>query len=160
MPPKAEGISGCPTYLGNQHLVAGGHAHGQALAILVEGAGADGQDLGLVELLDARLGQEDAAGGLGLGLDALHDHAVEQGDEGLDGAERGGLSRGIVSMSVYRPSGHRIRCVELVCSSPCPGEAVESPPLDRCITTERQHKEGGQLTIVVEWALTAKQQVG
>ena len=92
MPPEVEGIPGCPTYLRNQHLVAGGHAHGHALAILVEGAGADSQDLGLVKLLDARLGQEDAAGRLGLGLDALHEHAVEEGDEGLDGTKRGGLS--------------------------------------------------------------------
>lgn len=82
---------GYPTYLRNQHLVAGGHAHGHALAISVKGAGADGQDLGLVELLDARLGQEDAAGRLGLGLDALHEHAVKERDERLDGAERGGL---------------------------------------------------------------------
>lgn len=77
--------------LGNQDPVAGVDAHGDALAVLVKGAGADGQDLGLVELLDARLGQEDAAGGLGLGLDALHQHPVQQGDEGLDRSEGGGL---------------------------------------------------------------------
>ena len=82
---------GKPTYLGDQHAVAVLNTHRQPLALAVERAGADGQDLALVELLDARLGEEDARGGLGLGLDALHEHAVEQGDESLDGAERGGL---------------------------------------------------------------------
>lgn len=79
------------TYLRDQHPVPRRDAHGQPVALLVEQARADGQDLGLVELLDARLGQEDAAGGLGLGLDALHEHAVEERHEGADGADRGGL---------------------------------------------------------------------
>jgi hypothetical protein len=79
------------TYLGNQHAVAALHAHGQPLAVLADSSRADGQDLALVELLDARLREEDARRRLGLGLDALHEHAVEQGDEGLDGADRGGL---------------------------------------------------------------------
>lgn len=78
-------------YLGNQHAIARRDTHGDALAVLVEGARADGQHLGLVELLDRRLGQEDAAGGLGLGLDALDQHAVEQRDERLNRAEGGGL---------------------------------------------------------------------
>lgn len=78
------------TYLRDQNPIAGTDAHGDALALPAEGAGADSQDLGLVELLDARLGQEDAGGGLGLGLDALHEHPVQQGDEGLDRSEGGG----------------------------------------------------------------------
>ena len=79
------------TYLGNQHAVANDHAHGQAVALLVESTGSDSQDLGLVELLDARLGQEDAAGSLGIGLDALDEDAIQQRSEGADGADGGGL---------------------------------------------------------------------
>ena len=73
------------TYLRNQNTVTDGNAHGETVALLVESAGADGQDLGLVELLDAGLGEEDAAGGLGLGLDALDEDAVEERSQGADG---------------------------------------------------------------------------
>jgi len=84
--------SGVPSpYRGDQDPVAGLHAHGQPLALLVQGAGADGEDLGLVELLDARLGQEDAGRGLGLGLDALDQDAVQERHERLDGSDGGGL---------------------------------------------------------------------
>lgn len=75
------------TVLRDQHLVARAHTHRYALAILVESAGTDGQDTRLVEVLDARLGQEDAAGGLSLGPRALDNHAVEKGDERLDRAK-------------------------------------------------------------------------
>ena len=81
-------------YLGDQDAVALLDAHGQAVALLVKGAGADGKDLGLVELLDAGLGQEDAAGSPGLSLDALDQDAVEERGEGADGADRGSLLRG------------------------------------------------------------------
>ena len=90
-------------YLGDQDAVTLLDAHGQAVALLVEGTGADGEDLGLVELLDARLGQEDAAGGLGLGLDALDQDAVEERGEGADGANRSGLCPGAPGRSVMRP---------------------------------------------------------
>lgn len=90
------------TYLRDQNPVAALDAHGHPLAVLVERAGADGKHLALVELLDARLGQEDAACRLGLGLDALHQHAVEQRDEGLDGADRGGLGD---------RNKHRLACI-------------------------------------------------
>lgn len=78
-------LDGRTTELGNQDLVTGLDGRGDALAITVEGAGADSEDLSLVELLDGRLGEEDATGGLGLGLDALDKDAVEQGSESLDG---------------------------------------------------------------------------
>lgn len=74
------------SYLGDQDTVTDGDTHGQSVALLVEVTGADGNDLGLVELLDARLGQEDATGGLSLGLDALHQDAVEEGSESSDGS--------------------------------------------------------------------------
>lgn len=75
----------------DQNTIAILNTHRYPLAILVEAAGPDGEDLGLVELLDARFGEEDAAGGLRLSLDALDENPVQQGDEGLDGSERGGL---------------------------------------------------------------------
>ena len=84
-------LDGGAAELGYQHPVALRNAHGHAVPLLVEQAGADGHDPGLVELLDARLGEEDAAGGLGLGLDALDEDAVEEGHEALDGADGGGL---------------------------------------------------------------------
>lgn len=89
-------------YRGDQHPVASLHAHGQPLALLVQGAGADGEDLALVELLDARLGQEDAGRGLGLGLDALDQDAVQEGHERLDGSDGGGLFRGGHGVSVKK----------------------------------------------------------
>jgi hypothetical protein len=84
------GLDGRTTKLGDQDAVADSDAHGQALAILVEATGSDGEDLGLVQLLDARLGQEDAAGRLGLGLDTLHENAVQEGGEGADRSDGGG----------------------------------------------------------------------
>ena len=80
-----------PAYLRNQNLITSRNSHRHALAISINSTGSNSEDLGLVELLDARLGQVDAGGGLGLGLDALDENAVQKGDEGLDGADRGSL---------------------------------------------------------------------
>jgi hypothetical protein len=77
------------TNLGNQNAVTGRNAHGDALAVAVEESGPDGEDLGLVLLLEAALGEEDAGSGLGLGLDALDQDAVEEGGQVLDVAEEG-----------------------------------------------------------------------
>lgn len=86
------------TYLRNQDLVTGGDAHGEALALLVKESGANSEDLGLVLLLDAALREEDAGGGLGLGLDALDQDAVQEGSEVLDVAE----DRLLTPMSVQK----------------------------------------------------------
>ena len=75
------------TYHGDQDLVAGGNTHGQALAITVEGTGTDGENLGLVLLLDAALREEDTGGSLGLGLDALDQDTVHEGSKALDVTE-------------------------------------------------------------------------
>lgn len=75
------------TYHGDQDLVTGGNTHGHALAITVEGTGADGENLGLVLLLDAALREEDTGGSLGLGLDALDQDAVHEGSKALDVTE-------------------------------------------------------------------------
>lgn len=95
-------LDGRAAKLGNQDAVADGDAHGQTTAGLVEGAGADGNDLGFVELLDRGLGQEDAAGGLGLGLDALDEDTVQEGSEGTDGANRGLVCFFILAMNVRK----------------------------------------------------------
>lgn len=72
------------TYLRNQDLVARLHANSDSLAILVVGTRSNSKNLGLVELLDSRLGKEDTAGSLGLGFYALHEDAVEERGDGLD----------------------------------------------------------------------------
>lgn len=77
-------LDGTAAELRNEDLVAGLDAHGHALAVLVGETGANGEDLALVELLDSAVGEEDARGSLGLGLDALHQNAVKERCEGLD----------------------------------------------------------------------------
>jgi hypothetical protein len=86
-----------PAKLRDQHAIALDDAHGDAFAVLVEATGAHGQHFALVELLDGRFGKENAAGGFGFGLDALHEHAVQQWDERADGFEGEGLLEGDVS---------------------------------------------------------------
>lgn len=90
------------TYRRDQDSVAGLHTHGQPLAILVQTARANSQNLGLVQLLDTRLGQEDAGGGLGLCLDAVDQDTVQEGYERLDRSDGGGLLRGEKSGDVSR----------------------------------------------------------
>ena len=68
-------------------MVTNSNTHGQTLTISLQGTGANGENLGLVLLLDAALGQEDAGSSLGLGLDALDQDAVQEGSEVLDVTE-------------------------------------------------------------------------
>lgn len=91
-----------PTYHRNQNLVASGNAHGETLAILVEGTGANSEDLGLVELLDTALREEDTGGGLGLGLDALDQDAVQEGGKSLDVTDGRLLTLGLVQCLASR----------------------------------------------------------
>ena len=79
----------CPrsTYLRNQHLVTGLHAWCYPLAVLIQQTWANSENLRLIEVLDSGFWQEDAPGGLGLGLDALDEDAVEERDEVLDGLD-------------------------------------------------------------------------
>jgi hypothetical protein len=79
------------TYLRNQHLITSLDAHSYPLSIFIESAGSDSKDVGLVQFLDAALGQEDAAGGAGFCFDSLHEYAVQQWDERFDGFQGGGL---------------------------------------------------------------------
>ena len=75
------------THLRNQNPVTLLNTHRQPVALLIHSTRTHSQDLRLVELLHAGLRKEDAAGGLGLGLDALDEDAVEEGREGADGAD-------------------------------------------------------------------------
>jgi hypothetical protein len=90
-------LDGAAAELGDEDLVTGLDAQRYPLAVLVVEAGADGEDLALVELLDGAVGEEDAGGGLGLSLHALHQNAVEERCEGLDVLEHGLMERGGVS---------------------------------------------------------------
>jgi hypothetical protein len=93
-------LDGAAAELRNQDLVTGLDAERNALAVLVVEAGANGEDLALVELLDGAVGEEDARGGLGLGLHALHEDAVEERCEGLDVLEEGLVESIVVSLAV------------------------------------------------------------
>jgi len=86
-------LDGASAELRDQDLVAGLYAGSNALSIFVKHAGADGDDLGFVELLDGGLGKEDARCGLGFGLDALDENAVEEGRNAADGLDCGHLDR-------------------------------------------------------------------
>lgn len=79
------------SHLRNQNAVAGLHRNLHPLALFIESTWAHGEDLGLRQLLDGRLGEEDSRGSLDIGLDTLDEDAVEEGREGLDGAEGSGL---------------------------------------------------------------------
>lgn len=68
-------------------MVTSGNAHGDLVAFGAEDTRANGEHLGNVLLLDAALGEEDSRGGLGLGLNTLDQHTVEQGGKVLDVAE-------------------------------------------------------------------------
>src|SRR5262245_18305671 len=65
--------------LAEQHLVARLHVDRDQLAALVAAPWADGDDLALHRLLLGGIRNDDAAGGLFLGFNALYDHAVVQG---------------------------------------------------------------------------------
>ena len=75
------------TNLGDQDMVTSGNAHGNLVAFRAEDTRANSEHLGDVLLLDAALGEEDSRGGLGLGLNALDQHTVEEGGKVLDVAE-------------------------------------------------------------------------
>ena len=75
------------TELRNQDLVTGSNTGSDPLALLVQGAGADGEHLGLIKFLDSTVRKEDSGCGLGLGLDALDEDAVEKRGDAADGLD-------------------------------------------------------------------------
>src|SRR4051794_14021203 len=64
---------------GEDHFVALLHAERGALAVVEALAVADGKDLSALGLFLSAVGQDDAALGLGLGLDALDEDLVTEG---------------------------------------------------------------------------------
>ena len=86
-------LDGAATELGDEDLVTGLDAQRYPLAVLVVEAGADGENLALVELLDGRVGEEDSRRGLRFGLDALDEDAVEEGRNAADGFDGGLVAR-------------------------------------------------------------------
>ena len=70
-----------PLHLPNRTLSPFLQIDRDELAALVAGAGTDGDDLALLRLLGGRVGDDDAAGRLGLAVDALDDDAVMQRTE-------------------------------------------------------------------------------
>ena len=59
------------TYLRNQDLITDTDTAANPLSILIQSTWANGKNLCLVELLDARFGQEDTTSSLRFGPDAL-----------------------------------------------------------------------------------------
>src|SRR6185437_3452313 len=64
-----------------QHPVTGPDLRSDPLSILVERAGANGDDFALLGLLLCGVGDDNAARSLFFGGNAAHDHAVVQGTE-------------------------------------------------------------------------------
>lgn len=85
------------THRRNQHPIAGLDGDVDALAVLIGVAGADGEHTRLAQLLDRALRQEDSRRSLDVGLDALHQDAVQQRRQRLDVAEGGGLVAGLAA---------------------------------------------------------------
>src|SRR5689334_16013900 len=67
--------------LAEQHSVSRLDVDRDQLALLIPAAGTRGDDLALLGLLLRGVGDDDAAGGLLLGIDAAHEHAVVQWTE-------------------------------------------------------------------------------
>jgi hypothetical protein len=67
--------------LAEQHAVTGLDVDRDQLALLIPAARTRGDDLALLRLLLCGIGNDDASGGLLLGIDAAHEHAVVQWTE-------------------------------------------------------------------------------
>lgn len=89
---------------GEEDLVARLDRGGDELAVLVGGAGAGGDDAGFGKRGGGNGGREEDAGrGLGLGLEALDQDAVQERDDRLDGAD-GGLGSLLRASMAFRES--------------------------------------------------------
>ncbi len=91
-------------YLRNQHLVPGLHTRLYPISRLVKPSRPNREHLGLVQLLDGALRQEDAARGLGLGFYPLDKDAVQKRRDGSDGLEGGRLRRRAGQLKLARGS--------------------------------------------------------
>lgn len=95
------------TYLRDQHFVAGLHTRLYPISRLVETSRPNREHLGLVQLLDGALRQEDATRGLGLGFYPLDQNAVQKRRDGPDGPECGRLRRRAGQLQLARGSRSR-----------------------------------------------------
>lgn len=69
----------------DDHCVAHLHAHGDHLTLGVPSSHANGQHFGLIDLLLGRVGQQNSTSRFGLCLQLLHQNAIRQGHESLEG---------------------------------------------------------------------------
>ena len=74
-------LTSVPDHLPNSTLSFGFTSRGTILPLSSRAPGADGDDLALLGFLGCRIGDDDAAGGLGFAVDAAHNHAVVQRTE-------------------------------------------------------------------------------
>ena len=75
-------LTSVPDHLPNSTMSPAFTSRGDALAgLLVDGAGADRDDFAFLGLFLGGVGDDDAAGGLLVFLDAADDHAVAKGTE-------------------------------------------------------------------------------
>ena len=79
------------TELRDQNSIPRLNADLQPFTISVESTGSDGEDFSFGEFFDGRLWEEDSRGGFCFGADALDEDSVEEGGEGFDCSEGGGL---------------------------------------------------------------------
>jgi hypothetical protein len=73
------------TYLWDQDLVTRLHVTLNSLSLFIQTTRTHRQNPCFVQFFDARLGEEDATGGFGLGFYALDQYAVEKRRKRLDG---------------------------------------------------------------------------
>merc|ERR1719420_407578 len=78
-----------PAILRNNDLVPNLDTHGYKATLFVQSARTNSNDHGLVDLLLCRVWQQNTARSLGLGLELLYQHAVQQGDKALDCSSHG-----------------------------------------------------------------------
>lgn len=86
-------------------MVTDSNAARNVLAIPVKETRTNSENLGDILLLDAALREEDARGGLGLGLDTLDQDAVEEGGEVLDVTEDRLFKKESLSMYYFNHRG-------------------------------------------------------
>lgn len=86
-------------------MVTDSNAARNILAIPVKETRTNSENLGDILLLDAALREEDARGGLGLGLDTLDQDAVEEGGEVLDVTEDRLFKKESLSMYYFNHRG-------------------------------------------------------
>ena len=68
----------------NQHPITGLNTSRDSVALLVKNAGSDGENIGLIKLLDILLRNEDARGSLSLSFSTTNQNSVQKRDNVLE----------------------------------------------------------------------------